>query len=955
MTGKPAISGYDVEYQLAGANNWTTKTHSGTGTTSTLTGLTTGKTYNVRVRAKNDEGNSPWATGDAITQANAVSRDIAENSPAGTNVGAAVTAKANSDYTYTHALSGTDASKFSIASDTGQITVGTGTELDYEDNDKNSFSVTVTVTATPAGAGISSLDPNAPGDYVVPVKINVTDVNEPPKLPGDNSMDRSVKENSAAGTNIGAPVTASDVDKDTLTYSLEGTDATKFTVVSTSGQIKVKSALDYEAKNSYSVTVKVSDGSLTDTVAVDITITDVNEPPGKPAAPTVKSTGNSANTTLNVTWTAPNMTGKPPITDWDVRYRKVMTNPPSWSTHAFNGTGTSTDIPNLVGGVNYEVQVLAKNHEGSSPWSDSGRLKNAAPKLPDGPARSIAENSGATAKIGAPVTATDPENNDLEYTLGGTDASDFTIDKDTGQITVGGSTTIRSYEKLDGTDPKDPYTYTVTVSVSDKKNSEGIADTKIDDTTTVTITVTDVNEPLGKPGTPTEKSNTLNSITATWTAPITDGKPPIEEYWIRYWEKGTDYVTAWTITTNEALMDTAPTAYHPSAPLKSGTAYEVEVMAENDEGYGAWSTLATLYTRAQGSTAPPSPTSTPPPSPTSTPPPSPTSTPPPSPTSTPPPSPTSTPPPSPTSTPPPSPTSTPPPSPTPTPPPTATPTPPPTATPTPPPTATPTPPPTATPTPPPTATPTPPPTAAPTPTPTQVPTATPRPPYYQPAPTRRPTPTPTAMPIAAAPTATPVPTATPRPAYQQPTPTPTATPVPPTPTPAPTATVAPTATPVPATPAPTATEAPQPTATAMPQPTEASPITPVLLPATYQLAAPAPTATPAVGLMEALGDRSSRRISLAVGAPPEPTPTPAPAVMSESPDDGAPVPLLWLGDRIPLWLLAALMLAALALMVAVWRTMRRNRQRVYAGNSIMGKGAMLSRAPERRRRFPWGR
>ena len=43
--------------------------------------------------------------------------------------------------------------------------------------------VTVTAAAKSQGAGAQSLDPNAPGDYVVPVTINVNDVNEPPPAP----------------------------------------------------------------------------------------------------------------------------------------------------------------------------------------------------------------------------------------------------------------------------------------------------------------------------------------------------------------------------------------------------------------------------------------------------------------------------------------------------------------------------------------------------------------------------------------------------------------------------------------------------------------------------------------------------------------------------------------------------------------------------------------------------
>ena len=64
-------------------------------------------------------------------------------------------------------------------------------------------------------------------------------------------------ENTAANTDIGSPVAATDDDSgDTLAYSLEGTDAASFGINSTSGQIQTSAALNYEAKSSYSVTVK---------------------------------------------------------------------------------------------------------------------------------------------------------------------------------------------------------------------------------------------------------------------------------------------------------------------------------------------------------------------------------------------------------------------------------------------------------------------------------------------------------------------------------------------------------------------------------------------------------------------------------------------------------------------------------------------------------------------------
>ena len=88
------------------------------------------------------------------------------------------------------------------------------------------------------------------------------------------------------------PVVANDPNPaDNLTYTLGGTDAASFdiqrgdrivdgTTTTLGGQLKTKAKLDYEAKDTYMVTVTATDPhGLSDSVDVAIKVTDVDEPP----------------------------------------------------------------------------------------------------------------------------------------------------------------------------------------------------------------------------------------------------------------------------------------------------------------------------------------------------------------------------------------------------------------------------------------------------------------------------------------------------------------------------------------------------------------------------------------------------------------------------------------------------------------------------------------------------
>ena len=214
------------------------------------------------------------------------------------------------------------------------------------------------------------------------------DANAAPRFPSTAPAEFGVAENNAAGAPVGV-VAATDLDGDTLTYTLDSASDAVFDIDG-AGAITVADAgaLDHEATPSWSVTVSVSDGRAPDgsadpgvdaTHGLTVTVTDVAEPPDAPTGVTVVSTESYDG--LTVSWNAPDTTGIPPITDYDVRYFEGSADPDSetrWvepdesGGHDHVGAETSTTIGRLFSERSYRVQVRATNDEGKSAWSESG-------------------------------------------------------------------------------------------------------------------------------------------------------------------------------------------------------------------------------------------------------------------------------------------------------------------------------------------------------------------------------------------------------------------------------------------------------------------------------------------------------------------------------------------------------------------------------------------------------
>ena len=115
----------------------------------------------------------------------------------------------------------------------------------------------------------------------------IPDDNTAPTITGDTSVEIKVNENTPAGDGLGDAFQATDTDPDDdVRYFLGGTDGGAFDLDPKTGQLKVKDPLNHESKDTYSLSVFARDptragatSESTGTVAVTITVTDVNERP----------------------------------------------------------------------------------------------------------------------------------------------------------------------------------------------------------------------------------------------------------------------------------------------------------------------------------------------------------------------------------------------------------------------------------------------------------------------------------------------------------------------------------------------------------------------------------------------------------------------------------------------------------------------------------------------------
>ncbi|MCP3668906.1 MAG: hypothetical protein GY814_00405, partial [Gammaproteobacteria bacterium] len=172
---------------------------------------------------------------------------------------------------------------FAIDSSSGDITVADDTQLDYETT--SSYSLMVQVSD-----GIST------GSGTITVALNNLNDNNPVVTPATFEIAESTAVNGNVGT-----VEATDPDAGTLFSAwtiTAGNDDGTFTINSSTGEITVAQALDYDTTSSYSLTVSVSDGTNTGSGTIAVDLSDVNDNDPVVTAATFTVDENSADGTV---------------------------------------------------------------------------------------------------------------------------------------------------------------------------------------------------------------------------------------------------------------------------------------------------------------------------------------------------------------------------------------------------------------------------------------------------------------------------------------------------------------------------------------------------------------------------------------------------------------------------------------------------------------------------------
>ena len=385
------------------------------------------------------------------------------------------------------------------------------------------------------------------------------------------STTRTVAENTPSGRNIGAPITAAATAGST-TYTLGGTDAASFTIVATSGQLRTQAALNYEARDTHEVEVTARDTNGSAVTRVTVDVTNVDEPGTLALPPTQPQAGAGYTATL----TDPDIVQS---TNWTWERSQNRTGPWTAVSGSVDSPTTSVYTPvaadvgdYLRASARYTDALGAKRRDAVSTNTVlAAPGENNPPMFTESnPTRSVAEDAGANAAVGLPVTATDRDpgpGNTPRYEFDPVPDL-FTIDASSGQIRV------KTEGTLDYDDPANR-SHTVIVKASDSANAF--------DTVNVTIEIMNVNEPPDAEG-DSASTDEDTSVLIRVLDNDSDPEDALSELLLTVFNSGTNAPRHGTVSVNEPANpgENRTITYTPLADYNGADSFTYRVRDPGD-------------------------------------------------------------------------------------------------------------------------------------------------------------------------------------------------------------------------------------------------------------------------------------------------------------------------------------------------------------------------------------
>ena len=310
------------------------------------------------------------------------------------------------------------------------------------------------------------------------ISVTVTNVDEAPSFAADNQS-LSVNENTSGSLYTAA---ASDPEQANLTYSASGTDASLFTIGSSSGELSFKSIPDFEipldqgADNTYQLDITASDGGNSVSQALSITVANVNEPHSF-AATSVSLDTSENNSSFTYTVEAASdpdsgsaltyqLTGDDQAAfNFDPDTRKL-----SFKTKPDYETPADQNSDNL-----YQVDITATDSDYSASQSITisvSDLNDEAPQFTSLGSQAVNYSTVQVGDIVYTATSTDLDAGDqVSYALSGADASSFTFDASGGALAFAQLPSLTEFQSSNG-----GIAYALTITATDLAGNSSVLD-----------------------------------------------------------------------------------------------------------------------------------------------------------------------------------------------------------------------------------------------------------------------------------------------------------------------------------------------------------------------------------------------------------------------------------------------------------------------------------------------